>query len=277
MTCDQVREQIADYLAGSLDQTAAEELDDHFAHCVTCKQETGALAETWRMLGLLEAGEPSPAVRPRFYESLEAYRQGLASASPAIDLGRGAPARRPFFDWGARGWTNTPVFQLACAAALLVVGIVVGQWLSLRDRGQGDLARLQDEVRGMRQMVTLSLLQQQSAGERLRGVDYAYRVEQSDTQVLSALLHAVNHDPNVNVRLAAVDALRKFAGSPEVRNTLDQVLSKQDSPLVQIALIDLIVDVRDKAAAPSLQALERGPAVNKDVKQRAVWGLAHLQ
>jgi hypothetical protein len=277
MTCDQVKEQIADYLAGSLDRTAAEELDDHFANCAACKQESGALAETWRMLGLLETGEPSPALRPRFYESLEAYRQGLASAPPpSISMGR-----RPFFDWGARGWGArgwaAPVFQLACAAALLIVGIVVGQWLSLRDRGQGDLARLQDEVRGMRQMVTLSLLQQQSAGERLRGVDYAYRVEQSDTQVLSALLHAVNHDPNVNVRLAAVDALRKFAGNPEVRNTLDQALTKQDSPLVQIALIDLIVDVRDKGAAPSLQALERSAAANKDVKERAVWGLAHLQ
>jgi hypothetical protein len=273
MTCDQVKEQIADYLAGGLSQTAAEELDDHFAHCAACKQETDALAETWRMLGLIEAGEPSPALRPRFYESLEAYRQGVASAPPPPSISMG---RRPFFDWAARGW-GAPVFQVACAAALLIVGIVVGQWMSLRDRGQGDLARLQDEVRGMRQMVTLSLLQQQSAGERLRGVDYAYRVEQSDTQVLSALLHAVNHDPNVNVRLAAVDALRKFAGNPEVRNTLDQALTKQDSPLVQIALIDLIVDVRDKGAAPSLQALERSAAANKDVKERAVWGLAHLQ
>jgi hypothetical protein len=273
MTCDQVKEQIADYLAGGLSQTAAEELDDHFAHCAACKQETDALAETWRMLGLIEAGEPSPALRPRFYESLEAYRQGVASAPPPPSISMG---RRPFFDWAARGW-GAPVFQVACAAALLIVGIVVGQWMSLRDRGQGDLARLQDEVRGMRQMVTLSLLQQQSAGERLRGVDYAYRVEQSDTQVLSALLHAVNHDPNVNVRLAAVDALRKFAGNPEVSHTLDQTLVKQDSPLVQIALIDLIVDVRDKGATPSLQALERSPAVNKDVKERAVWGLAHLQ
>ena len=142
MTCDQVREQIADYLAGSLSQTAAEELDDHFAHCAACQQETGALAETWRMLGLLETGEPSPALRPRFYESLEAYRQGLASAPPPPSISMG---RRPFSDWGARGWGG-PVFQLACAAALLIVGIVVGQWLSLRDRGQGDLARLQDEV-----------------------------------------------------------------------------------------------------------------------------------
>jgi hypothetical protein len=269
MTCEQVKEQIADYLAGSLSGTAAEELDAHFAQCAACKQEAEALAETWRMLGLLGQAQPSPALRSQFYQSLDAYRQGAASAAPA-------PPRRRFFDWGGHWWTS-PVFQLAWSAALLILGVGMGHWLTQRDRAETDVARLQDEVRNMRQMVTLSLLQQQSASERLRGVDYAYRVQQSDTQVLAALLHAVNHDPNVNVRLAAVDALRKFAGSPAVRNTLGQSLAKQDSPLVQIAMIDLIVEMRDKGAANSLAALERNPAANKDVKERAGWGLSQLQ
>jgi hypothetical protein len=126
-------------------------------------------------------------------------------------------------------------------------------------------------------LVTLSLLEQQSASERLRGVDYSSRVDQSDTQVLAALLHAVNHDANVNVRLAAVDALRKFAGNPAVKGSLDQSLVKQDSPLVQLALIDFIVDQRDKGALPSLTALERSPTADKNVKEKAVWGLAQLQ
>ena len=53
----------------------------------------------------------------------------------------------------------------------------------------------------------LSLMQQQSAGERLRGVSYAYQAPASDTEVLSALLATVNQDESVGVRLAAVDAL----------------------------------------------------------------------
>jgi lipopolysaccharide biosynthesis regulator YciM len=145
------------------------------------------------------------------------------------------------------------------------------------EHGQVDLAGLQQEVHRMRQLVTLSLLEQESASERLRGVDYAYRVDQSDTQVLSALLYAVNHDPNVNVRLAAVDALRKFAGSPAVKGKLDQSLVKQDSPLVQLALIDFIVDERDKNAVASLAALERSPTADKNVKEKAQWGLSQLQ
>jgi len=262
MTCDQVKEHIADYLAGALSRPEAEELDEHFDQCAACKQEALALSETWGMLGLLESQQPSSQVRRSFYESLEAYRQGLESVAPSS-------ARRRFFDWGWRGW--------AWSAALVVAGLGAGQWLGQHERGRADLAGLQDEVHHMRQLVTLSLLEQQSASERLRGVDYAYRVDQSDTQVLSALLHAVNHDPNVNVRLAAVDALRKFSGSPAVKGKLDQSLNQQESPLVQLALIDFLVDTRDKTALPSLAALERSPTADKNVKEKAAWGLSQLQ
>jgi anti-sigma factor RsiW len=265
MTCDQVKEHIADYLAGTLGRPEAEELDEHFARCAACKQETAALSETWEMLGVLEQEQPSAQLRPRFYRSLEAYRQGLESAAPAAP----APARRRFFDWGWHGW--------AWSAALLAMGISAGLWLGVRERGRADLAGLQDEVHHMRQLVTLSLLEQQSASERLRGVDYSGRVDQSDTQVLAALLFAVNHDPSVNVRLAAVDALRRFAASPSVKGSLDQSLAKQDSPLVQLALIDFLVDTRDKSAVRSLAALERSPTADKNVKEKALWGLSQLQ
>jgi anti-sigma factor RsiW len=266
MNCDQLKEHIADYLVGALSPTEAEELNEHFAQCAACKQETAALSETWEMLGLLQqeqpGAQPSAQMGRRFYQSLEAYQQGIQAATPT-------PAKRRIFDWGWQGW--------AWSAALLVAGLGAGQWLGQRDRGQHDLAALQNEVHHMRQLVTLSLLEQQSASERLRGVDYSSRVDRSDTQVLAALLHAVNHDPNVNVRLAAVDALRKFAGNPAVKGTLDQSLVKQESPLVQLALIDFIVDERDKGALPSLAALERSPTADKNVKEKALWGLSQLQ
>jgi anti-sigma factor RsiW len=262
MTCNQVKEHIADYLAGALGAAEAGEFDEHCAQCAACQQETAALSETWEMLGLLEQEQPSAQVRPRFYASLEAYRQGLESTTPA-------PVRRRFFDWGWQGW--------AWSAALLVAGVGGGQWLGGRDHRQADPAGLQGEVHQMRQLVTLSLLEQQSASERLRGVDYSARVDRSDAPVLAALLHAVNHDASVNVRLAAVDALRKFAGNPSVTGTLGQSLVKQDSPMVQLALIDFIVDERDKAALPSLAALERSPTADKNVKEKAVWGLSQLQ
>ena len=78
------------------------------------------------------------------------------------------------------------------------------------------MAQLRGQVENLRQMVALSMLQQQSPSARMRGVTYSEKIAQPDPQVLDALLQAVNHDSNVNVRLSAVDALaevRHRAGS----------------------------------------------------------------
>src|SRR5262249_20500772 len=138
-----------------------------------------------------------------------------------------------------------PVFQVAYSLLLLGAGLLIGHVLGSRQSNPAEIAGMQRELAGMRQMVTLSLLQQQSASERLRGVDWSQQADRSDTQVLSALLYAVNHDANVNVRLAAVDALRRFAGRTEVRTGVTDALRRQESPLMQIALIDLIVEMGD--------------------------------
>jgi HEAT repeat protein len=129
----------------------------------------------------------------------------------------------------------------------------------------------------MRQLVALSLLQQQSASERLRGVSWTYRVEPSDTEVLAALLAAVNHDPNVNVRLAAVDALRPFAAGQPTRDAVIQALPSQTDPIVQVALIDLLVDLKETEAAPELRKVAADGSTDVGVRQRAQWALEKLQ
>jgi HEAT repeat protein len=122
----------------------------------------------------------------------------------------------------------------------------------------------------------LSLLQQQSASDRLRGVSWSYRVEQSDTEVLSALLHTVNQDSNVSVRLAAVDALRNFGDSPVARKGITQSLLKQTSPMVQIALVDVLVELRERPAVPTLKLLLATPDLDKSVKSKIESAIAQL-
>jgi hypothetical protein len=171
-------------------------------------------------------------------------------------------------------WLRHPAFQAASAVAILAIGFFLGT-MTTRDSGQ--IAELRNEVNSMKQMVTLSLLQQQNASDRLRGVTWSYRVEQSDSEVLGALLTTVNHDPNVNVRLAAVDALHNFADSPVGRHGLVQALNKQSSPLVQIAILDELVDLRIRSAVPAINTLKTAPGINPEVKQHADWALGKLQ
>jgi hypothetical protein len=77
------------------------------------------------------------------------------------------------------------------------------------------------------------------------------------------------------VRLSAIDALQKYARNPKVSAALVDSIALQDSPLVQIALIDLLVDAKESSVIPELRKLEKEP-VNEAVRQRAAWGLEKL-
>ncbi|MBZ5607431.1 MAG: HEAT repeat domain-containing protein [Acidobacteriia bacterium] len=256
MNCEQARTQFVDYWRGTLED-AGGEFRDHLAFCERCRAEAEDLKDMWSTLGTLPEQDPSLSLRGRFYDSLRNWRQ------------REAERRQPF------AWMRHPAFQAAAAMAILVLGIGAG--FLVRGRDSSEISQLRGEVYNMRQLVALSLLQQQNASDRLRGVNYTYRVEPDDPQVLSALLTTINHDPSVNVRLAAVDALRKFTDGPVGRRALVQALGKQNSPLVQIAILDQIVELRERSAASAIQLLESGQDVNPDVKQHAQWALRQLQ
>jgi hypothetical protein len=72
-------------------------------------------------------------------------------------------------------------------------------------------------MRQLREMVSLSLMQQQSASDRLKGVSWTGQLDRPSGEVVAALLDALMHDPNVNVRLATIDALERFASREDVR------------------------------------------------------------
>ena len=249
MTCDEARVQM---LGGG----EGRDLAEHMASCETCRTEASRIGELWQSLDLLPLEEPSGKVRDRFYEMLGAYRQGVASVEP----------RRAFHWW-----------QMAAAAALVAVGLGLGYVVRGNGQPPGEVSQLREEVASMRQLVALSLMQQQSASDRLRGVSWAYRAEPSDREVLGALVTAVNHDANVNVRLAAVDALRRFAASPETRRAVVEALPSQTTPLVQVALIDLLVDFKERDATGVLKRLAANGEVNDGVRQQAEWALEKLQ
>jgi HEAT repeat protein len=275
MKCEDYRAQLPEYWEGALEEDENAGLEMHLASCAACRAEAGSLGPIWHRLAHIPLAQPSPAMRRRFYERLDAYQQGLLeSPSPAVAP---AIAARPGFADRLRAWfPMRPAFQIAFGAAVLAIGFFAGYHLDDK-RDNTQLSQLRAEVNNMRQMVTLSLLQQQNASERLKGVNWSYRVEQSDTEVLAALLYTVNHDANVNVRLAAIDALHTFSDSPIARKGLVQAIVKQESPMVQVALIDTLAELHDPQALPALQALSKDPMANAQVRQRAQWALGKMQ
>jgi hypothetical protein len=94
--------------------------------------------------------------------------------------------------------------------------------------------------------------------------------------VLSALVYTVKYDTSVDVRLSAVDALRRYTSEPMVRQGIVEALRARQSPLVHIALIDVAVETRLRQAAEALRALKADPELNELVRERADWALQQL-
>jgi HEAT repeat protein len=173
-------------------------------------------------------------------------------------------------------WPAKAVWQTALALLLLITGGFGGRYLSGPRAATPEMAQLQSQMENLRQTVALSMLQEDSSSSRIRGVTYASEVHRPGQQIEQALLYTVNHDDNVNVRLRAVDALENVAGNPEIQRALVDALPLQDSPLVMVALIDVLTEVNDRAAVPTLSRLAEDMKMNDAVRQRAAASLKKL-
>lgn len=267
MKCEQIAELLPDYLQGSLSPDQYRAVEAHIVECADCSEEVAV----WKKLSLLPVEQPSPMSRVRFEAMLQAYQAGRWN-QPAD--GSSPIKRAP--SWNLFHWLRSPLGAAAWSAALLVIGIFAGLRLAGPKPPSPDIAEIQKELASTKQLVVLSMLQQQSASARLEGVNWSTREQQIDPQVLSALLHTLRYDPSVDVRLAALDALSRHSAQPQVRSSVVNALQEQQSPLVQVALIDQLVEWHVREAKPDLQKLRQSQDLNPAVRQRADWAISKL-
>ena len=269
MKCEEIGELLPDYLQGSLKAEQDDLVERHIVECGDCREEVAI----WKKLSLLPVGQPSAGSRERFEAMLEAYQAGRSDI-PA----QGVEREKRGSAWN---WLRSPVGAVVWSAALLVVGIFSGNYFGsvpiLRSSAdREEIKAMHTELANMKQMVVLSMLQQQSASERLQAVSYSRREDQLDPQVMSALVHTLRYDGSVDVRLSALDALSRHGAQPQVHKGVVDALQEQQSPLVQVALIDLMLEWRDPDAAERLRNFVQTPNLNPAVKQRADWALSRL-
>lgn len=267
MNCNEVRMRLADLLQEDSGSAGLEGIREHLASCPACWQEWQELHDTWTRLGLLPEVQPSPELRRNFYRLLESSR--LESARSERQSWR-RRLRRFLPDWR----TSTPALRLAAAVLVVVAGFGAGFFTGRgQENGSGQLQRLSREVDTLQQQMTVSLLNQPSASARLQGISLTSRVQNPAPTLIAALLETLNNDTSINVRLSAVEALYLFSDREEVRTAVTASLSRQTSPLVQIALIDMLVSLKERQAATALKKLLANKEIIPEVQQRARLGI----
>jgi hypothetical protein len=270
MNCQETRKRMPDLLNDGLAAAEAALLRDHMRSCPSCREEFQELNETWTRLGIIADEQPGPGLRRDFYRQLESCQRELAGREP---LGWRQRFARFLPDWRF----SPPARRLAAAAMAAALFFGVG-FFSGRSGNTGTqrVDALNREVDGLKQQVSLSLLNQPSASARLQGLAMTARLADPGPALLRTLLEALDNDPSVNVRLSVVDALYLFADREDVRAAITASLVRQKSPLVQIALIDLMVSLREKRAATAMRKLLNDSQVVPEVRQRAQSGISQV-
>jgi hypothetical protein len=265
MQCEEIREQFADYVKGATGEPIGTSIARHLRECEPCRTELDELKSLWMDLGTIPPFEPPADIRTRFDEMLASHQPLLTPMKLA------GPSPRSAGPWRSR----LPL--LGAAAAVLAGGIVIGYQVRINTTPNTELAELRSELYETRQMVALSLLQQQAATDRLKGINWSYQLGQPSAEVLRALLDTLMHDPNVNVRLATVEALRQFGDQVVVRRGVIEAMLRPQSPMVEISLIDLAVDLKEKDSIGSLRQVAQDQTLDQAVRDRAQKGLMELE
>lgn len=195
--------------------------------------------------------EPSKELDDRFYQML------------ALEKGnRKSFAWQNIFSWSALG----P--KLAFASITLLVGLALGHFIRPAQVNDTQIVALSEQVTDLKEMMMLSLLEKESATERLRAVSLTQDMSGVSSKVTSALIQTLNQDDNVNVRLAALEALKPYTKDGAVREGLIRAIAMQNSPLVQMALAELMAEIQEKSSVKELQKIIQSERTPAEIKNR---------
>ena len=212
--------------------------------------------ELWKLLGNIEAEEPSAHLRQGFYRKLERASRPTPMARLRDLLGFS----------GNIGWIT--------ATACLLVGLGSGQLLGNTGQGDGDrLAALEQNVALLNRDLILDRLDNDTASKRLRGVLDASQVAGDDAEITRALLLRATEDRVQSVRTAAITALGPQLSTPSVSKEFMELLQQTESPLVQLALVDIVLRNGDEQQVLRLLELAEDGLLNPDIARHVFTSL----
>ncbi len=262
---DKMKELILDYIDGNL----TGELKEYVANLIEKNEMAKKEFEEMKIISGLMANsrelKPYPGMKEEFLQMIAEEKNPEVQKEEIQPEAKVVPMQT--------FWTVKNLLKIAAAVAILVVGYFIG--VQDRNGSNSELTQIRKEMQQMKELMMASL-QEESASQRMKGVNVSYGLQHADEEVLAVLIKTLNTDPNANVRLASANALNQFSETKIVRDALIKALENEKEPVVQITLINIIVELGDKTAVEQLQKLVDNATTIETVKDEAHMGLFKL-
>ncbi len=256
------KELMMDYVAGKLNIEKKIEFEYFINAHSECLKEVNGLKLVWESMDSnSNSPEPRPEMDTQFYTFLNSETPKETTKKPSIFEHVKSLFINIIF--------NPNTGRLAYGIVILAIGVFIGNKLDFDAFNGAQNTETQiAEIQKVRSQLVLALLEQPSANKRLQAVNEVNELKEVEEIVINALFTTLNNDVNTNVRLATIESLSNFVYLPSVREGLVQSIIKQNSPLVQIALADLMVGIDEKRSITPFRKLLKKEEINSAAKQK---------
>lgn len=246
-----LEEKAADLLKNELTPEEEKEITRALGDEGITPGEIESMKNLGSVFGNVFSGEPSAGMDEKFYSMLEnESRKEQKGEKPATLTTR--------YAW----------LLVAAGIALFILGWFSASLFETASFRSDQLSGLSKEVKDLRETLVLTMLDQNSASERIKAVNMIKELETANSTIIENLFKALNTDDNDNVRLLALEALIKYAGNKEVRDGLVASISKQTSPMIQLRMTEIMTALNEKSSVPEFRRLLENPGLNYSIRTK---------
>lgn len=239
---------LVDYLGGELSAEELSRVETAVANDPALRAELEELSELMAEINAAEEPTLSSAADARFETMLAAAVKEQGEEAEATV--RSLPPRKRY------------VRAIAAAAAILLI-FAAGWYVG----GAEDRATAR-QLAATRTLM-LDLMKDSRPSARIQATTVSFDLPAADPQTIADLGHMLRTDESANVRLAALDALRRFPNEPAVREILLSAINETPPDVVRFELIETLVRFNEKRILPYLQDMIDTDSLPRPVRDAA--------
>lgn len=247
MKCEDVKIELPAYIDGALDEKTTGAVRSHLESCDDCRKLYSEMNSFLSFMSSFPEEKAPEGMKDEFMKLLE---EEMPKNQRKIVM---IPA-----------WMKV--------AAMIVMALVTystGYYMGT-EKGNEKAQQLEVALNQTKQQVLLAGLQEYTGPQKIQAV---YDISQSGLSgdaLVDALVNTMNSDKNVNVRLAAINALSGMMKNNEkVKKEMIRSLSLQDNALLQISLIQVLTESGVKEAKDEIESIVESEKTDQNVKAYA--------
>lgn len=250
---------ILDYLDGNLDPSLRNTLANELDKMGYQLENLDKLKELVKSMDKIEIPDPSIQSSERFYEMLDGEIEKANKKPFIVHLSQ---KMNHYFN-------QTFKLKLSYGVIMLVLGWVIGFWFTPDTR----LEQMSADIKQMKELAMYAMLDKPMASDRMQAIQMMGTSTDDKAKIIASLLHALNKDPDPNVRLMAAEVLLNFSKDQTVYEDLIYAVKDQVYPTVQLTIIDGLIARNIQGVVPLFRELLNDETLNEVVVDKLNSGI----